>query len=257
MPPPWRPPVCFSRPSLKCFFLFPSVPLARAEGRSRAVHLCLPGAAGQGPGWDGRVADAAAADAVNSLLPWLGCSLTALHFLREIQERGSTEELFAWSVREMHQISAAGECLTMKAAPARSPCQVAWLCPCCPHHPMPSVWADCWQLKPLLQARPYQATALSQPDPISISPATTKSQEVANAQAMGAQNRSNQLLGELHPPHCIPMQKGEHVYFKRSREEQQQPPAQRLLPSVTCGTLCLEVTSGHSDALRQFCVVTL
>lgn len=77
------------------------------------------------------MADAAAAEmpAVNSLLPWLGCSLTALHFLCEIQERGSTKELFAvaWSVREMKQISDVGECLTMKAAPARSPsgCLVA------------------------------------------------------------------------------------------------------------------------------------
>lgn len=67
---------------------------------------------------------------MNSLLPCLGCSLAALHFLCEMQERGSTKELFAvaWSVREMKQISDAGECLTMNAAPARSPlsgCSVA------------------------------------------------------------------------------------------------------------------------------------
>lgn len=81
--------------------------------------------------------------AVNSLLPWLGCRLTALHFLCDIQERGSTKELLAvaWSVREMKQISAAGECLTMNGSPARILCQVAWLhMPCCPHHPMPSLW---------------------------------------------------------------------------------------------------------------------
>lgn len=41
-----RPPVCFSRPSLECFFLFPSVPLPRPKGVF-PVHLCLPGAAGQ------------------------------------------------------------------------------------------------------------------------------------------------------------------------------------------------------------------
>lgn len=44
-------------------------------------------------------------------------------------------------------------------------------------------------------------------------------------------HRSNQLLGQLLPPHYIPMQKGER--FRRSREEKQQPPAQRLLPSDT------------------------
>lgn len=43
----------------------------------------------------------------------------------------------------MRQISGVGERLTVNAAPARSPCQVAGLhVPCCPHHPMPSLWAD-------------------------------------------------------------------------------------------------------------------
>lgn len=31
------------------------------------------------------------------------------------------------------------------------------------------------------------------------------------------EHRSNQLLGELPPPHCIPMQDGERVYFRRNR----------------------------------------
>lgn len=100
------------------------------DRRALPCRAPLPARSG-GSGWDGRAADAAAAEvpAVNSLLPWPGCSLTALRFLCHMQERGSTKELFAvaWSIREMRQISAAGECLTVNAAPARSPCQVAWL----------------------------------------------------------------------------------------------------------------------------------
>lgn len=46
------------------------------------------------------------------------------------------------------------------------------------------------QLKPLLQAR--LATALSQLKPSSISPVTPKSWEVANAQAMGAEEQDLQ-----------------------------------------------------------------
>lgn len=32
VPPAWRPAVCFSHPSLKCFFLFPNLPLAKEKG---------------------------------------------------------------------------------------------------------------------------------------------------------------------------------------------------------------------------------
>lgn len=32
MPPAWRPAVCFLCPSLKCFFLFPDLPLAKEKG---------------------------------------------------------------------------------------------------------------------------------------------------------------------------------------------------------------------------------
>lgn len=32
MPPAWRPAVCFARPSLECFFLFPYLPLAKEKG---------------------------------------------------------------------------------------------------------------------------------------------------------------------------------------------------------------------------------